>query len=70
MKYNAIGDLIDENMELKRLLRKEKIDSLKGMISFLELAKPALEKIKGAYNFETHLSKVKAELNKYETLEQ
>ncbi len=68
MKYDGIGDLIDENIELKRLLRKQKIDGLKGMLSFVELIKPLLIKARG-YSVEEHIKELKKELNKYETLE-
>ena len=69
MKYNAIGDLITENMELKRRLRKLEIAQLKGMISFLELVKPALLRVKGQYNVVQHIYQLKEDLSKFETLE-
>ena len=70
MKLTHIGDLIDENIALKRQLRKQKMDSLKGMISFLESMMPALEKIKGQYSLQEHLRQLKRELDKYLNLEQ
>lgn len=74
MKYTGIGDLIEENMALKRRLRKQKMDSLKNIISIMKLLFPDYKiknkiKHRGFSIFEA-ITEWEKELAKFQRLEQ
>lgn len=73
MKYTGIGDLIEENIALKRRLRKQKIDSIKNLIGIFKLCFPDYKKEnikRKGFSIYDAMSGWEKELKKYQDLEQ